>query len=183
MPITAIPGSNSGVGVSNLALSKNWQTLWTQLFSYMVIDWKTLNSNFVLLMGPKWPIPLQIEFCRHCPFDRIITKLISTIKASDHTLIKVNIKNSRWIWLNLPMQNKWIRDAYWPSSCKKSLIAWVSVIPKEVWVRVAPPILLLVWHRLFQKIKKIEKKIQQKLKSRCHTNFWNFFFCFIWFFF
>ncbi len=59
---------------------------------------------------------------------------------------------------------------------KRSLMAWVIVVPKEGRVCVAVPTLILVWHRLFQKkLKEKFKKIynifflQKILKSRCHT--------------
>ncbi len=51
---------------------------------------------------------------------------------------------------------------------KRSLMAWVSVIAKEGWARVAAPILLSVWHWLFKKKKKSKSKSthQKKKKSK-----------------
>ena len=88
---------------------------------------------------------------------------------------------------------KWISEKYMASSYMYNGLchakrSWVVVIPKEGWERMAAPILLLVWHRIFRIffflkifnffyfLKSIFKIFFWNLfiffifKNRCHTN-------------
>ncbi len=44
----------------------------------------------------------------------------------------------------------WDLVLFWECHAKRSLTAWVGVIPKEGRARVAAPFILLAWHRLFR---------------------------------
>ena len=95
----------------------------------------SVNSNEVIFQGqctiaPVYNLPGNTEYLR--VFLRVEKGL--TDEQLDESVICGACRSFIYRWRHTKM----------------SLMAWIVVIPKEGWVRVAAPILILVWHRLFK---------------------------------
>ncbi len=135
---------------------QNLPLLW-HFFRKMCLSWGTffVKCSLCNLMGQVWPggramapfaPPLYPPLCAYLRQPTFYTFFLQTfflflIFTCQYDLVRHY--SERWLEAGTMIWGPHYVE-------QRSLMAWVGVKPKEGWARVAAPILILVWHRLFR---------------------------------